>query len=362
MSNTNKQIETLGGVVDIPLEFLPKGWKKLTNSHVFGDNNFGNVEDKKGSKMVCIKKFYFRWKRDNKPKISYYPKRKYNLHLAFIDAGKEVDYIFVDKYECGNLDGIFTSSKELKPCSTSSYKNPISELKNNPDNNFGGLYAAAKTRGKKHFLTSALIWNALGILKFVHNNYKLEQTEFHNNHKCGVKWINPYRYEVASGLTKFDDESNIFKVLKQNISYRDLKDADTAYNEDLYDDLDLTDIMENCNNFMFLDDKVKTFSNKNLVKTCFGIPKSNALSEDSNPTYGKAGIYLYKRAGLAVLVGGTWRYTSNAGVFCMYLSDSRTASYYTVGGRASYFVTCSVNDSEQDSLTREKNDSEYETK
>ena len=238
------------------------------------------------------------------PKISYFPKRKYNLHLAFIDGGREVDYIFVDKYECGNVDGIFTSSQGIEPCSTHSCNNPISNLKNNPDNNYGGLYKAVKTRGKKHFLTSVLIWNALGMLKYVHNNYKLEQTEFHNNHKCGVKWINPYRYEVGSGLTKFDAESNIFKVLKQSVSYRDLKDDDAAYNEDLYDDLDLTDIMKNGSGFMFLDDKVKTFSDKDLTRTCFGIPKSNALSNNSNSTYGKAGIFLYKRKGLAVLVGG----------------------------------------------------------
>lgn len=344
---SKNELPNFGGVVDIPESLLPKGFKKLVNSHVIGDDNFGNVVDKKGSQMVCFKKFYFKWKRNNKPKISYFPKRKYNLHLAFIDDGREVDYIFVDKYECGNVDGIFTSSQGVEPCSTSSYNNPISKLKNNPNNNHGGLYKAVKTRGKKHFLTSVLIWNALGMLKYVHSNYKLEQTEFCNNHKCGVKWINPYRYEVGSGLTKFDDESNIFKVLKQSVSYRDLKDDDAAYNEDLYDDLDLTDIMKNGSGFMFLDDKVKTFSNKDLTRTCFGIPKSNALSNSSNSTYGKAGIFLYKRKGLSVFVGGTWHNAAISGVFAMNLLYARSFWGDDVGGRASYFVYCPVSDSEQ---------------
>ena len=116
-----------------------------------------------------------------------------------------------------------------------------------------------------------------------------------------------------------------------------MKDDDTAYNEDLYDDLDLTDIMKNGSGFMFLDDKVKTFSNKDLTRTCFGIPKSNALSNNSNSTYGKAGIFLYKRKGLAVLVGGYWNNTSYAGVFAMDLNYVRSDSSVIVGGRASVY-------------------------
>jgi hypothetical protein len=300
--------------------------------------------------MVCIKKFYFKWTKKNKCKISYEPKRKHNLHLAFIDGGKEVEYIFVDKYECGNVNGIFTSQKELEPCSTGS-RNHISQLKNQPENNFGGLYKAAKTRGKKHALTSILIYNALGMLKFAHNGNKLEQTKFHNNHPCGVKWIDPYRYEVGAGLIKTNSEDNIFKVLKPTVSYRKLKDATTAYDENLYDDLDLTDIMRCGNGFMFLNDEVKTFSNKDLVKTCFGIPKTNALSQNNNNTYANAGIYIYKINQLAVRLGGRWSGTSYAGVFCMYLNNTRTGSSYVVGGRASYYVYSVVgSDSEQQSL------------
>jgi hypothetical protein len=349
----NEQPKTLGGVVDIPNNFLPKGFKKLTNSHIFGDENFGNVLDKKNSQMVCVKKFYFKWTKKNKCKISYEPKRKHNLHLAFIDGGKEVEYIFVDKYECGNLDGIFTSQKDLEPCSTGS-KNPISQLKNQPENNFGGLYKSVKTRGKKHALTSILIYNALGMLKFAHSGNKLERTKFHNNHPCGVKWIDPSRYEVGAGLIKTNSEDNIFKVLKPTVSYRKLKDVTTAYDENLYDDLDLADIMRYGYGFIFLNDEVKTFSNKDLVKTCFGIPKTNAFSKDNNNTYANAGIYIYKRDQLAVRLGGGWDNTSYAGVFCMNLLGPRTSSGTSVGGRASYYVYSVVeSDSEQHSKEKE---------
>ena len=51
--------------------------------------------------------------------------------------------------------------------------------------------------------------------------------------------------------------------------------------------------------------------------------------------------------GLAVLVGGNWNNTSNAGVFAMSLVHVRSISYDGAGGRASYFVYCPVSDSEQ---------------
>ena len=60
-----------------------------------------------------------------------------------------------------------------------------------------------------------------------------------------------------------------------------------------------------------------------------------------------SGIFLYKRKGLAVLVGGRWDATSDAGVFALGLDDVRSTSGGGVGGRASYFVYCPVSDSEQ---------------
>jgi len=331
------------GVAAIEDKQVPKGWSKLDGHDNPEHSNYGNVLDDNGSVMVWIPRFYFKWTKKNKCKISAVEKDGYVLHRAFIDGGAEQDGFFIDKYECGNVDGKFTSKEDLKPCST--YGNDsISHLSNNPNSNLGGLYKAVKTRGDKHFLTTLFIWNALGMLAYANNGNKLEQMKFHNNQECGVKNIDPSRYEVAAGLTKLNDEDGIFKVLKFNSAAAELESDTEAYNETFYDNLDLTKFIGD-GGWKYTSDETTAFKmsddiySKDYIKTCMGIPRTKALSDNSNERFAKAGVYRYARNELACLVGGNWGNSSNAGVFAMYLYNNRTYSSNTVGGRASVIVS-----------------------
>jgi len=345
-----KNIYTIGkpnqkgfGVAAIKDKKVPKGWKKLDGHDTPGHKNYGNVLDKNASVMVWIAKFYFKWTKRNKCKISSVAKKGYVIHRAFIDGGVEKEGFFVDKYECGNRDGIFTSALNLEPCGTYG-SNSISTLKNNPSSNFGGLYKAAKTRGDEHFLTTLFIWNALGMLVYANNGNRLKQMKFHNNQECGVVNVNPARYETAAGFVKLNDDDGVFKVLKQTSCARELIDDSVAYNEKYYDDIDLTKFIGD-GGWKFASDEVQTFAmsedihSKSYVKTCMGIPRTKALSDESNETFAKAGVYRHLRNEMACRVGGSWSDSSNAGVFAMLLSGYRTSSSYSVGGRASVYLS-----------------------
>ena len=347
MKNKNKQIgkpmKKGFGQAAIDDKYLPKGFKKLEGHNNINSKNYGNVLDKHGSIMVWIPKFYFKWTKNNKCKISAKPKKGYLLHRAFIDGGLEAKGIFVDKYECGNIDGIFISKKDLPPCSTGGDNN-ISSLRNNPNSNFGGLYKAVKTRGKKYNLTTIFTYNALSMLMYANNGNKLEQMKYHNNQDCGVRWIDPNRYEIASRFIKLNDTDTIFKVLKPTVKAKDIQDDADAYNEKFYDDVDLTGVVDKNDFWVYLEDKSTTFkmgTNANStdhIKTCMGIPNKDAISDNSNDRYAKAGIYRCIRNELACLCGGIWGYSSDAGAFAMHLLHYRTHSNSAVGGRASVLV------------------------
>ncbi|QDF28949.1 hypothetical protein [Halarcobacter anaerophilus] len=333
------------GVAAIEDTYLPKGFKKLKGHDDIDSDNYGNVLDNNGSQLVWIPRFYFKWTSKNKCKISDYQKEGYALHEMFYDGGMQLRGIFVDKYECGNIDGIFASKEGIEPCSTRG-NNSITDLKNNPSETYGGLYKAVKTRGQNYNLTTLFTYNGLSMLMFANNNNSLEKIKYHNNQKCGVFWIDPYRYEVASGFIKLNNNDSIFKVISKDVKIKDFKDDKDAYNPDFYDDIDLSGVVDGDDFWVFLDDKVQTFSMEDTKKTCLGIPRAEALSSESNDTYANAGMYRYLRDEMAPIVG-TWGDSSAAGAFAMNLYYSRTYSYYYVGGRASFNVPMSgTNDSE----------------
>lgn len=349
MSKTKQNIYQIGtpgktgfGVAAIKDKHMKDVWVKLEGHDVITSPNYGNVYDPKGSVMVWIPAFWFKWTKKNKCKISNRPKDGYALHRAFIDNGKDQRGFFVDKYECGNENGVFQSGKDLKPCSTHG-STSISNLANKPDSDYGGLYKAVKTRGPDHFLTTMFIRNALGMLSFANNGNKLKQMEFHNGQECGVRHIDINRFEIYSGLISLEVGEGIFKVLKQTTRAADLVDDMAAYDDKLYDDLDLSSLVSE-DGWKYLDDSVTTFKmstdldSKSYVKTCLGLPRVKALSDSANKTYANDGIYRYKRDQMACLCGGSWTGTSNAGVVAVYLGLTRATSSYGVGGRASVYL------------------------
>ena len=112
---------------------LPAGFTKLEGHDNPLSKNYANVLDMTGSHMVCIPKYYYRIEGNNFL-ISSSLKAGYVLERMFVNAGKEVDYVLVDKFGCGNVGGVFSSKQGIDPCSTSTSHNPIGNLKNAPAN------------------------------------------------------------------------------------------------------------------------------------------------------------------------------------------------------------------------------------
>ena len=99
------------GVGLCPDEYLaPLGLEKLPKTHSPNSEEFGNYKHtKSGSIMVYIPKHYVKYTNDTsipyrgfKVEISDVPKNGYFLPRVFINAGKEVPGIFVDKYNCSS--------------------------------------------------------------------------------------------------------------------------------------------------------------------------------------------------------------------------------------------------------------------
>ncbi len=347
MKNEIHNIGTPGkagfGVAAIKDKDLKADWIKLAGHNDITSENYGNVHDASGSVMVWVPAFYFKWTNKNKCKISSSPKNGYVLHRAFIDGGEEQKGFFIDKYECGNDAGIFSSKEGMEPCGTYGDKS-ISKLSNAPSSNLGGLYMAPKTRGDEYALATIFMWNAIGMLSYANNGNFLKNINFHNNSACGVKTVNTYRLEVAGGFTKLNNDNSIFKIIKHSVSAKDIMSEDDTYNEKFYDDLDLAGVIDKNEEWAYLSDKTKTFKMSNdtqseaYIKTCMGIPRKKALSSDYNKRFCGDGIYRYLRSEMAPIVGGYWGDTSAAGVFTLYVGGPRTVSSNTVGGRASVYL------------------------
>ncbi len=389
------------GVGAIPQNAIPAGMYAMEGHYDKSSANYGNIIDSTGSQMVAIPKFYYKIV-GNQFLISSVQYADYVLDRMFINAGVELDYVLVDKYGCGKVNGIFASKKGIDPCSTSSAHNPISALNNAPANNYGGLYQAVKTRGTKHFLTSIFIYSALARLAKAHadagtiatcafkdvlpylpkgnNNNALKDTNdasvtftasgysncamtgsgvpfaktTHNGQDCGVADLNGNMYEVASGFIRYD--STGFLTLKESVDISAiLNDSTTtgaggAYDKNLYDVVDLSLLIPsgetgswtnlgNGSNQVFAMSTVRT--SNDYKKTSLGMPISTGVSAGGTTEFGNDGIYKYLRNEMACRCGLTWGYGSGAGVFAMTLGNARYGSYDSVGGRASYNVKMS---------------------
>ncbi|QDF28998.1 hypothetical protein [Halarcobacter anaerophilus] len=376
---------------------MPAGFIKLAGHDNPVSENYGNVTDMNGSVMVAIPKFYFKIETNN-VLISSKLKAGYVVHRAFINEGKEHDYIFVDKYGCGNVGGVFTSKAGLDPCSTHADHNPIASLKNTPSNTYGGLYSAVKTRGDKHFLTSKFIYSALAMLAFAHGkaatttsacafidvdpkmpkgnlNSALSDVNdtsvvfspsgysncaltgsgspfaktTHNGQECGIADLNGNMWEVASGFIRTD--ANGFLILKESVDITNISSDDTtqavggAYDIDLYDVIDISDVVNANDGWTYLGNGANQVfamstdrTSADYKRTALGIPLATGHSATGTIEFGNDGVYRYLRDEMACRCGGSWGYSSGAGAFAMYLGSYRTHSNDSVGGRASVLV------------------------
>lgn len=359
--------------------------------------NYGNyMHMKSGAILVYIPKHYFKIDA-NTFSYSDTAKAGYALDRTFINSGTEKNGIFISKFGGTNNNSVFSSQRYKDPVSTNSAHNPISNLDGTPSNTYGGLYAAVKTMDSKAFLTAAYIYQMLARMAKAHGeaatssaacayidvNPKMPKGNLanalkdvndssvtfvssgysncaltgsgepfakttHNGQECGIADLNGNMWEVASGFIRTD--ANGFLVLKESVDITSItNDSATqggggAYDIDLYDVLDISDIVNSNNGWTYLgnaSNQVFGFSTDrntdDYKRTSFGIPLETGVSGSGTTEFGNDGLYRYLRNEMACMVGGHWSDSSNAGAFAMTLSVDRTNASDFTGGRASVY-------------------------
>lgn len=168
---------------------LPAGFAALSGTTDPASDNYGNYQYSDGSIMVWIPAFYYRINHAGNPTYAGYTVNSvdvqpysafanvdaanaagYALHRAFYDGGAIQPGFFVDKYQASNKDGIASSVKNGNPLSTNAAHNPIGSLTGLTagDNNYGGCFKAAKTRGTQFFPAMRYQYAALALLALAH--------------------------------------------------------------------------------------------------------------------------------------------------------------------------------------------------
>ena len=386
------------GVATCPEELIPGGWRGMEGHDNILSPNYGNYIDTNGSVLVYVPKHYYKWD-GNTLYVSHRPLSGYALDRSFINGGEEISGVMVYKYGATNINGTYVSKRGYDPVSTNTDHNPIANLNNSPSNNYGGLYAAAKSAGDDYFLTPAFHYTMLARLAYAHgkaatsnvacayadvapfmpkgnlNNALADVNDgsvtftpsgysncaltgsgepfaktTHNGQDCGVADLNGNMWEIGSGFILLEAVSGSpaptdFLVLKESVDIRTLDSDATAYDAALYDALDLTGIVDgsdgwidlgNGPNQVFSMDTVRT-SNA-YRRTSVGIPSDNGVSADGTTEFGNDGLRRYLHHEMACLFGCHWGHDSHAGVFAVHLRSNRTHSFYDVGGRASVIV------------------------
>lgn len=294
------------GVGVYPGSTLPTGIEELTGTRTLGHDNFGNyLVTNSQSVMVWVPAFWYKITNTvaapyygTKIEISPVPRAGYALHRAFLDGGYFKQGVFVDKYLWSNATaagvdntdvtgGIAASIKNRRPVSTNTANNRISYLTGNsqtPTDTYGGVFAAAKSRGNLFAPMSIFIHSALAMLALAHaqalmdgsgnpiagatakaawmdlapyapkgcNNNALRDAQdanvlytgsgylnqpltgsaspfnktTHNGQACGIADLNGGMWEVVCGLTNVGGPTNAtYRILKEIIALRDLVDA-----------------------------------------------------------------------------------------------------------------------------------------
>lgn len=384
------------GVAACPDYLLPDGWLKFFDSEIVGTKNYGNYIDANDSVVCYIPKHWLKI-TGNEIDFANVATTGYVLDRSFINAGVEVNGVFIYKYGGSNVNGKFVSKQFMPPCSTSLDHNPISDLTGTPTNTYGGMYKAVKSAGSNYFLTPVFNYTMLARLALAHGkaatstaacafidvNPKMPKGNLanalrdvndasvtftsdgysncaltgsgsvfskttHNGQDCGVADLTGNMYELASGFIRMDATG--FLVLKESVDIRIIADDTTgatgAYNTALYDVLDLYDLaITTTGAWTYFGNAAETVfamstdrASNAYKRTAFGIPNATGVSAAGTTEFGNDGLYKMLRNEMACIVGGTWGNSSYAGPFFMSLDYYRTLSILYTGGRASYLV------------------------
>jgi hypothetical protein len=187
-------------------ENLPEGWSELPGCSDPMHPNFANYFDPKGSQMVFIPKFWYKYDPETGiPDISAVDKGEgWTLHHAFLHAKFGT---MRDKTHASNVDGIakavpyYTFDAEgdrysnnlfynLKgPISTKPPHNPVGDI-NGGDNTYAGMIKAVKmTRGERYHLETVYDANMMSMLSLA-QGYRAHTTG--NFEHCAFADVHPF--------------------------------------------------------------------------------------------------------------------------------------------------------------------------
>ena len=219
------------GVGICPTPSLPPGFTALSGATDPASANYGNYQYSDGSVMCWIPAFYYRLNDARNPTYAAHTTNSvdvqpysafadvaaanaagYALHRAFYDGGSIQPGFFIDKYQASNNSGVASSLRLGSPLSThATDHNPISALTGTPAANYGGCFAAAKTRGAAFFPVMRYQYAALALLALAHG-------------QAATTWCAWYD---AAGTNNFPKGCN-------NNALQDQNDATVVYQSDGY--------------------------------------------------------------------------------------------------------------------------------
>lgn len=322
----------------------------------------------------------------------------YALHRAFYDGGAVKTGFYVDKYICSNNDGVASSLRWGNPLSSNAAHNPFSGLDGAPANFYYGVIAAAKTRGQDFFCSSRFIFAALALLSYAHakassvttycawydatnnfpkgcNNNALGDAQdaaltfvsdgysnacktgsanvlaktAHNGQNSGVCDLNGCMWEITPGITT-ETAGTTYYVLKISARMKGMT-AGVGGALDLwgtavqlaanYDSLGATYGAAVVSNTLKLyGNAVQVFgeATSGLAWQWTGLGGLLVGGVGGTNPFGNDGFWDYRPGDMGPLSGGSWNYSSDAGVWALYLANVRSGSGDYVGFRAALYL------------------------
>lgn len=386
---------------------VPQDFSPMVGTYDTFHENYGNYEYVDGSTMAWIPRFYYRIGNTSSPRYTTFGVNAidiagdftftseadanasgYALHRAFVDGGQIKKGFFCDKFHWSNNAGKASSIKNRDPMSCHSSNNPWGSLTGGPANNFGGAFAAAKTRGG--FYNDAFFplfrhqFAALAMLSRAHaqavtstttcawysadanfpkgnNNYRTDYNDSaitftasdsftgpaktgsgepfakttHNGQKCGIADLNGNLWHVTPGMTS--NGTGLY-ILKQSVAAKDLNYTSMI-------DLNNYDLVTYANTnslTRFGNGLYQVFSGATsgagLLLTGMGLPLADGVSSNGTNQFGHDGFWNYRPNEMCPVSGGDWGNGANAGVWALGLYGERGDSYYSVGARSGLYL------------------------
>lgn len=162
---------------------LPDGFEPMEGHDDVNSANYGNYQYSDGSVMVWVPRFDVAFK-DGKTIIltadEATPAGSDRVQLpAFFNGGSWREGFFIDKYICSNNGRVASSLKGGRVLSSrirnGAKDTPFSSL-GGVEDNLGGAFSAAKTRGGQFFVSSLQMRVALGMLVVAHRQAATKET------------------------------------------------------------------------------------------------------------------------------------------------------------------------------------------